>query len=291
MSYTSDNLISSIERRSFAPANQSTFSSSEILAMADELNLSVVVPNILTAREEHFVFKKDYNITASQAEYIIPPRALGSTLRDVQIIDSNGNIRSVAHIEADDQISTSSGSLYGYYLRDDKVVLHRMPSSTSGTLRLSFFLQPGSLVLATAGAVISAINTSTNIVTVTTIPSSWATGNTFDLISGKGSHSYRDIDLVSTLVSGTDITFSSLPSDLAVGDYVNLSEQSSVVQLPSSYRAVLAQFVAAEILSNMNQPSANKAEQKAKSLMDSALGLITPRVRGDSRVITSSQWF
>ena len=291
MSYTADNLLSSIERRSFAPASQSTFESDEILAIADEVNLSVIMPNILTVREEYFVFKKDYSITASQAEYVIPPRALGGSLRDVQIIDDNGTIRSLPRIEPDDQVSTAVGTLYGYYLRDDKVVLHRTPSSTSGTLRLSFFLQPGSLVLASAGAVISAINTSTNVVSVTTIPSTWVTGNTFDFISGKGSHAYRDIDKVSTLVSGTDITFSSLPSDLAVGDYINLAEQSSLVQLPSPYRAVLAQTVAAEMLASMNQPSAANADKKAKALMDSALGLITPRVRGDVRVITSNQWF
>lgn len=291
MAFTADNLLSSIERRSFAPSNQSTFSSNEILALADELNLSLVVPNILTAREEYFIFKKDYDITANQAEYVIPPRAIGSSLRDVQIIDSNGSMRSVSHIEYDDQVSTSSGSLYGYFLKDDKVVLHRVPSSTDGTLRLSFFIQPGNLVLAASGAVISAINTSTKVVSVTTIPSTWVTGNIFDFITGRGSHAYRDIDLTSTLVSGTSITFGSLPSDLVVGDYVNLSEQSSLIQLPSPYRAVLAQLVAAEMLAAMSQPSADRAEKKARDLMNSALGLITPRVRGDVRVINSNQWF
>lgn len=291
MSYTADNLLSSIERKSFAPSSQNTFSESEILSMADELTISILVPNIIQVREEYLVFKKDYSITASQGEYIIPPRSIGGVLRDVQVIDDSGGINAVPHIEYDDQMSTGEGSLFGYYLKDDKIVLHRTPNTTIGTLRLSFFIQPGNLVLAAAGAVISAINTSTNVVTVTSIPSSWTTGNTFDLISGRGSHAYRDVDLVSSLVSGNSITFSSLPSALIVGDYVNLAEQSSVVQLPSPYRAALAQFVATEILSSMNQPSAEKAASKAKQLLESSQGLITPRVRGDVRVITPYHWF
>jgi len=289
--YTSDNLISAIERRSFAPADQNAFTTAEVLALADESLLSVILPNIIKVREEYYVFNKTHTITANVSAYEIPSRAIGAILRDVQIVDDNGRIRDVPRIEPENQVSTQTGSLMGYFIRDNKVILHQTPSSTTGTLRLPFFIQPGNLVLAAAGAVITAINTTTKVITVGSIPSTWITGNSFDLISCKGSHSYRDIDLVSTLVSGSNITLPSLPDDLVVGDYVNLAEESSLVQVPSPYRAVLAQDVAAEMIGAMNQPNADRAKAKALGLMQSAQGLITPRVRGSVRIVTPDLWF
>lgn len=289
--FTADELLSSIERRSFAPANQSTFSEAEILSIADEVLLNVIVPNIIAAREEYYVFYKNHTIVIDQAEYEIPSRALGSVLRDVQLVEDSGRIKDLARLEPEHQLFTSSGPLRGYFIRGDKVVIDRPPTSALGTLRLPFFAQPGKLVLASAGAVITAINTSTNVITVDTIPSTWTTGDSFDLISCRGGHNYRDMDLTSTAISGTNITLPSLPSDLVVGDYVNLAEESSLVQVPSAYRAALAQFVAAEILAAMNQPSAEQAMKKAVQLIGSAQSLIIPRVRGSARVITPDLWF
>jgi len=291
MAYTADNLLSAIERKSFAPSGQSTYSNADILAMADEGIMSELMPDILAVREEFFVFTKDFSIVASQSEYLIPPRAASGVLRDVRLVGVNGGTKDLTRIEPDDRDTTNEGSPHSYYLQDNKIVVYPTPNSSTNTLKVSFFLERGALVEASSGAVISAINTSTNVVTVTTIPSTWATGNSFDLISKGGSHSYKDIDLTSTLVSGNDITLPSLPSSLVVGDYINLAEQSSVVQLPSSYRSVLAQLVAAEILDNMNQAGAKQAKEKTQLLKESARSIITPRVQGDTRVITPKNWF
>ncbi len=291
MVYTSDALLSSIERKSFAPNGQVTFSPSDILLMSDEALLSVIFPKIINTNEEYFVLNKEYSITADQSSYEIPSRAIGSIARSVQILDENGVIRSIPRLEPDDQVSTVGGSLRGYFIKDSKIVLDRTPDRTSGTLRVPYFIQPGALVLASSGAVISAIDPATKVVTVSTIPSSWNTGDSFDLISCKGSHAYRDIDLVSTMVNGNDITLPSLPSDLVVGDYINQSEESSLVQVPSPFRAVLAQFVAAEIIGNQNQPNGQKAMDKAVGLLGSALELISDRVKGSVRAVQIENWF
>ena len=86
MAYTTENLISAIERRSFAPANQSTFTTAEILSIAGEELRAFVLPKVLAAREEYFVYTKDTTLVADQKDYAIPERAFGNVLREVKLV-------------------------------------------------------------------------------------------------------------------------------------------------------------------------------------------------------------
>ena len=291
MAYTSANLVSAIERRSFAPANQLTFTQADILAVADEETQTRILPRILSVREEYFVTYADQSITQGQRVYPIPDRSIGLIAREVKILETSGALTDLPRIEPENVLTTSQGSPDSFYLEQDSIALYPVPSSSSQTLRVWFFASPGQLVDPSESAVISAIDTGTSTVTVGSIPSAWTTGDTFDFLSARGSQGYRSIDNVSTLVSGTNITFSSLPGTLAVGDYVSLQDTSPLVQLPPNFRAVLAQCAAARILTSQNQPGADDAERKAEEMLDSAINLITPRVHGDSRVLLPSNWF
>ena len=288
--YTSDTLLTSIELKSFAPEAQTTFASSEILAMASEIMLNVIVPAIILKKTDYFVFTKDFTITASISNYTVPARAINGILRAVFYLGDNGQICELDQLDLNDPTTTSESSPYAYYFEDDQIVLYPTPVSTQGTLRVKSFVGSGELVTADAGAVITAINTSTNVVTVGTIPSTWVTGNSFDLIAGTGNHAYRDLDLTSTLVSGTAITLPSLPVKLAVGDYINLAGECSLVQLPSSFRAALAHLTAAEMLSSQNQPGVDTAQAKGKAYLQNALDIINPRSKGKPKVI-GPRWF
>lgn len=291
MAYTALDLVAAIERRSFAPSNQLTFTQSDILAIADEETQTRILPRILAVREEYFVLSKDESVTAGQAAYPIPERAIGMIAREVKLLDTAGNYDDIPRIEPETVSSTTQGVPQSFYLEKDSVVLFPVPSTSDLTLRLWFFASPGRLIDPADAAVISAIDTATSTVTVSSIPSAWATGDTFDFISAKGSQSYRSIDNVSTLVSGTDITFSSLPSTLAVGDYISLQDTSPLVQLPPNFRAVLAQCAAAKILMSQNQPGGEDADKKAEEMLTAAIDLITPRVHGDARVLLPVNWF
>lgn len=291
MSYTSADLIQAIERKSFAPANQSTFSTAEILAIADEETQSLILPAIMSVREEFFVTQSNIAITANQSAYDIPTRAIGLIVREVQLVNSSGSYRDIPRIEPEDVRGSQTGSPSAFYMKGNSIVLYPTPSTTQDTLRVSYFIAPGSLVETSASAIVSAINTSTNVVTVATIPSAWVTGNVFDFISAKGGQEYKGTDLTSTLVSGADITFTSLPSSLAVGDYVSIADTSPLVQLPPNFRPVLAQAAAARILQSMNQPGADDAARQLDKLMQAAIQMITPRVIGEDRVLLPSNWF
>lgn len=259
--------------------------------MADEEIKSNILPNIMGVREEFFVFTDEQSITVNQAAYNIPKRAIGMIVREVQIIDAAGTATDLPRIEPEAATSSTVGSPNAFYLKGNQVILYPTPSASTGTLRQLYFLRPGNLVELTSAGVISSINTGTNAVTVTTIPSTWATGNVFDFIKQDGAHEYISIENTSSNVSGNVITFSALPSTLRVGDYVALAGESPLVQLPPDYQPVLAQCVAAAVLGNMNQPGADKAAKEADKMLTVAQKAITPRVVGEDRVILNQNWW
>ncbi len=287
--YTTTNLLTSIERQSFAPARQSTFDTTDILELADEVSKTTILPAILSAREEYYLYYEDLSITNNVAAYTIPSRSYGLTVRDVQVIDANGNVRALERTSIDrlQYMSNSSdrNSPDMFYVQGDQIVLVPTPNATQSTLRLYYFLRPSSFVETSDAAVISTINTSTNIVTVSTIPSSWVTGDTFDLIQGKGGHRHLSIELISTLVSGTSITLPSLPTGLAVGDYITLAGQTPVVQMPPDFQPILATLVAAEMLLSMSQPRGEKVLAKALRNLGAVQKMLTPRVVGKEEII------
>ncbi len=287
MAYTTADFLASVERQSFSPANQATFTASEILAIGDEVVKRYILPSILDVREEYLIDYTDYPILSGVSSYPIPPRSIGATVREIQVVDGSGNVMNLTRTSLDKLhlYASSSSAPSMFYLRGDKIVLFPTPSSTVNTLRVHFPLRPGSFVDITESAIISAIDTTTNVVTVTSIPSTWVTGNTFDLISRSGSQLYLEIDQLSSLVSGTAITLPSLPSDLAVGDYISISETSPLVQMPAEFRPVLATLTAAELLIAQNQPSGDKLITKGIKDLEIAKKLLTPRVWGEDEII------
>lgn len=289
MSYTTSDLLAGILRKSFAPTGQTTFETDDVLLMADEILCDDLVPDIMSVREEFFVFSKDLTITANQGEYDIPARAVGMIVREIKI-KKGTTLSDLPRIEPEDVDTTETGSPREFYLKDNKIVLHPTPDRTENTLVVSFYLRPGKHVETSAAGLITAIDTSTNVVTVSSIPATWATGNVFDLIKQDGGQQPRAIDLTSTLVSGSTITLPSLPTGLAVGDYVALAGETPLPYVLPEFRSVLEQGAAAQILSNMNQPGGEKAEAKYKAMRESRIKLLTPRVHGEDRVIMARNW-
>lgn len=288
--FTTTNLLTSIQRQSFAPANQATFTSADQLSLADEVLKSTLLPALIGVREDFFTSSIDYTLIAGTGRYAIPERSVGLTIRAIHLIDSStGNIvveLPRLSIEKLAEYSQTSASPVGYYVENNDIVVFPTPLSSIGrTLRVFYPIRPGQFIDPSAAAVIATINTGTNTITVTAIPSTWVTGNTFDLIAQRAGHSYSAIDLISTSISGTTIILPSLPSTLAVGDYITLANYSPLVQLPPDFQPALAMFTAAEMLLAMNQPMGEKMLAKGQRSLDSAIKLVSHRTVGEQELI------
>lgn len=291
MAFTTTNLLSAIERRSFAPASQTTFETEDILAIASEEIRDFILPAIIGVREEFLVYPYEVTVTSGTDRYRLPKRAFGETVREVKI-RRNNTIIDIPRVNPDDVPDTSSGSPDRFYMRNNDVVLWPNPNNSTDVLLIYYYITPGELIALASGAVISSIDTANNIVTVSSIPSTWSTGDIFDLIKANGGQEYLEsgITLTSSLISGSNITLPSLPSDLAVGDYISIEETSPLLQIPSSFRGVVAQSAAAAILEYMNQPKSAEARAKAQAMLATQTENLLPRVEGEAEYIMQD-WF
>lgn len=291
MAYTTSNLLDNIDRRAFSPTNQNTFTQADRLALITEEMETNVFPSIFKLYEEYYVNSTTQSLTVDQESYQVPARAHNGQLRELKLVNASGNYRDLPRIDIENiWHNATSGTPEYFYLRANRIHLHPKPNSASESLLVQHYVVPGTAVLPSASAIITAIDSSTGVVSFSSIPSTFLTGVTFDFIRGTGEHEHVGIDYTATLVSGTDVTFASLPDGLAVGDYLALQGESSLIQCPTMFRNVLAQYVAARILMDSGQSGADKAYAKAEKMSAEAMQALQPRVTGALKTFSAS-WF
>ena len=292
-SYTTSDFLASVRNRGNIPTTSNSNNvngTANLLRVATEELHIKLVPMIMGAREEFYVTHTDYAITADQAEYEIPLRSMGMTLRDVQVVEGT-QIRSLPPIDSEQVETTSTGPLQGYYIEHNNVILYPAPQSTAGTLRLRYFARPSALAATSDCAQISSVDTVTGTITVSTIPSSWTANSVVDFVRQSIPHNCSAVDQTPVSVVGTTLVFATLPAGLAVGDWVALSETTPIPQLPREFQPVLAQMTVVKVLeANGDKDGAMIAGKDFEMLRDFALKLIQPRVVGERKKIVPRRW-
>lgn len=299
MPYTTTELLADVRRNGMLPATSTTGTAdADLLAHADKEMQSRVVPLVLSSREEFYVRSHDVSLTAAVAAYRLPSRAIAGRLRDVQLILSDGTARDLPRIQPEDAPFWGIGSQpypMAFYMERDSVVLVPTPSTTAAaTLRMKYFGRPGFLV-ATSYA-ISAIDTSLNTVTVTNGAAVYTTSTPVDLVSASSPFDCLAIDQTpsAAVVAGANVTLTlaSLPSALAVGDFVALAGYSPVPQIPVEFHNYLAQRTLCRILQAMGDSEAlRNAEADAEQMREAAVSMLTNRVEGAQKKVVGSLLF
>lgn len=297
--YLSTDLITSVKRRCNVPTSQVTFTSTDFLALADEEVRCKLVPLVLKHMEEFYVTILDQSITANQSAYAIPTRAIGMALRDVQIVSSVDTDTRVPleRLSPEDLYAGITGNVRylikknGFYLQGNSVVLYPTPSAaTLDLLRMSYYMRPNQLVAVDTCGLIQSINTTLNTVTVVTLPSNITTNTLVDLVKAQPGFECTAIDQTITNIASTTLTFASLPSGLAVGDYVCQAQQSCVVQVPAELQPLLFQYVVVRVLSAQGDNTNLKAAvAELDSLEKSAGLLLAPRVSGKVKRVVNTR--
>lgn len=283
MAYTTADLIEAVKSIASIPTSQNLFQTADFLRFANHEMQIQLVPLVMSTREEYFVADHDVAVTANKATYTIPSRAIGGKLRDIQFIDGD-TIESLPRLNPDDVTSTKYGRS-GFYLQGSSVVLSPSPQRET-TLRLKHFRRPNRLVDVTATGKIVSIDRPNNQITVGSAPSTFGTNVLVDFIKGEPSFECVSIDAPITGVSGTTLTFASIPADLAVGDHVALAGESPIPQIPIELHPMLAQMVAVKCL--LAQKHSAKSEiEKLAEMKQSALLMLSPRVDGEPQKITN----
>lgn len=277
MTFNTTRLVEQINLKGSLP--QGRFETQEILDVAYDVLLSEVTPYMISQREEYYVRKTTEAITASQAEYGFPTRALGQALREVQIIKGTVVV-DVDRIDLEEITSTAEGEPNEFYVMGNSIYLYPTPNVSQNTLQMYYFFRPSKLVPVNECAYISAIDTGTNTLTVSA-PTDWTTADTFDLIQGRDGFKVRSFDLTASAVSTSSITLSELPSGLQVGDYVALSGESCFPFLPTEGHQLLVYKTVAALLESIGD-TANAASADKRGLMIQAQldNLFGTRIQG-----------
>jgi hypothetical protein len=282
VAYTVTELLASIKRRSGMPTAQATYSTADLLAIANEQMLEYVVPLVLGVREDYWTRNDDQALTDGQLAYRIPYRALMGKLREVSILDAESNVHNLPRL----RLSDLEACTYGFWLEGDRVWLagdSLKVTDLGVTLRLTFHLRPNQMIETSGATTVASFSATNRTITLTSPPAAYTGKTSWDIIRGKTPFETLAYDAAGTL-SGSTITFSaSLPVDLAAGDYVCLTEQTPVPQIPVELHGLLAQKCALYILESKQM--ADKAAIAAKELgrlENDARTVLTPRVDGEA---------
>lgn len=297
--YTSTALIASVKRKASVPNAQSLWSDSDFLAVADEEIRGYLLPLIRRVKEDYFLQTADFTIDRTQSSsangqgFRIPYRAVGQVCRDIHLLDSAGKpIDGCPRVDPG-ELGTVAWGLY--ILSNLVFYLDRMSYAAPTTLRVTYYLRPSSLVLPSGAAKVAAWDFSAKTVTLDSVPAGYSTNALWDFVTGRPGFEMQGFDFPGSLdVPSQTITFTdALPPDISLGDYVCISEQSPVPQIPAELHPLLYERVAWRCLKSMGDvESAADVANSLPGMERDALMLISQRMEGEPKKIlpTGGPW-
>lgn len=269
-------LIAALKIKGSFPTSDDLFSTSDFLVLLNHQMKTEIIPIMMLLSEEYFLLSKDFTVSTSGATYRIPSRAIGAKLRDLKHLDGSNNMVSLQRLFEEDRPS----NMTGYYMVRNSVELSE--GFTSGTLRMKYFGRPNSLVSTTSCAQITSINTGTNQIIVSSLPTTMSDGILCDFVQNKNPYDLLDYDNEIVNVSGTTVTMTSLPTDLVVGDWLCLAEESPVPMVPEELHPVLVQSALVAALSSKKDKATDFEAKLLERVKQDAIRMLDPRVENDS---------
>lgn len=284
--FTTDTLVSLIKRRGAIPTNQQLFAAAAIVDMAnDEMKLNMV-PLIVSAREEYFNAYEDQDIVADQSDYDIPTDAIAMGLRSVGIVRSDVYYP-LPRLTLEE--ASRDTAVTGFYVENNKVVLYPTPTDTSATLRLYYFRRPLNLTVVTEAGQVTEINTGTNTLTLTFVPTTWGTGDKLNSVSQRQPFNTTNTEMTIVSASMPTVEVDDV-TGVEVGDWVTVQGDSVIPQLPEEAHPVLAQATVVKLLEALGDREGMKAaEAKLEQNKNALLTLINPRVDGAPKKIVGQK--
>lgn len=281
--YTTDDLVDNILLISHMPLGNQTFTTPEVLTLANRELQTPIMKQILSTRGGYYMTYTDYE-AAQDGLYDIPSACVAGALLNVELVQ-NTSIIPVNIIEESEQFSTISptSTTYGFFMRGNQVQI--LPTPSIGYARLWYSRRPSVLVSTTVCAQVTAINGA--VLSVSSVPSNLVVGSLVDVCGDQppfnilGSSDITDI-------TGTDVTLSDPITDVAVGDWICLENQTCVPQIPVEFRPLLEQRTVVKMyelqgyLDKMQVAKASLQELEAATF-----NLITPRVKSQTKVIVA----
>lgn len=296
MTVTTSQFLDIVKRGVTVPASQVRFTDSDLLKFGDEETEAIIMPMVTSLRNEYYVKSQLIPLVAGRAPYKMPYRAIGRTLRNIWLVTTDNQlVKDIPYISPENAVrftSISPGDPCGFTVQGDYVVMLPTPLNANYNIQMFYELAPSKLVDSASTGVVSAFDLTTGIVTLSATNSTFANGNLMDIVDGQSACMNKAEDITNSSVIGAAITFpvASLPYNLAIGDYVTLSNQTSVLQMPNETVQLLAQAVICRILEALGDfEGLSAATARMDKIYAAAQQLLNPRVEAKTPKVINSR--
>jgi hypothetical protein len=293
--YTVDALVTKMRRAGKLPPHDPTGTSDNLLAKLNDVQRLYLTHLVQSTREQYRQAYLDVTTTTGLKRYALPARAVAAGVIQVAKLNTDGS-RMPLTVFSDFRVNETNYPTPGdYYLEGNELVLFNDPGSN--TLRVTYERRFSELVLLTSARAITNINTGTKQVTIAAAPSAFTGQTTMDLVKGTPHFDTYGIDLACTSIGGgaTTVTFSAtLPTSLALGDYVCMPGETPVCNAPWELHDLLAHQSAYVWLLERGDGRAALLNKVLRgedgmsgrgSMEGDALALLTPRVETNSKPV------
>lgn len=292
MSYLVEDLVESIKTRSLAPIAQSTFDDNKLILMADEEMQLKLVNDLIKAREDFFLTATPVDLIGLVANYPVPSRAIGNSLKQVFWIMSGSQQRfPLKKVDAERaQDYTDPGTRpEAFYFLGDEIVLLPTPLESLGQIEFIYPARPGSLTATVNCAKITALSQGSGTVQFnvnTDLTGSFVVGSRIDILSAVSPFKYWSQDIaISAItsttieVSFTDVVNAASSIQPVVGDYICPTGSANIPQIPIAFNPVLAQMVVVRLMESLGDINKlNAAKGTLADMRSEASSLIRNRV-------------
>ena len=293
MAQTWTELLDDLKTLGAVPTSQNLMTEARMLSLANAMMRTKIVPLMSEIREGYYSYDIDTALNATGI-YNISRRAAGGKILDAKLINGDDVGDLTRYWEEDvENMDTAPGATEGFYVKRNQIIL--LPKAPGGWtyLRQVIMLRPLEIVAQDSAAQVTAIDTVTGVVTCETVPSTWTTSNTFDIVQAESHFDTIAIDLtISAVTTGSagTLTFtpSALPSRLSVGDWIGLAGQSPVVQCEMEVQPYLALLCAHVCLRSLGaMEKAKELKEDAKEMREEVLSILTPRVENEGKKLVN----
>lgn len=276
------------------PTNQQLFTPDDFINIANDEMETVIVPLLMSVREEYFLHYVDLTATPQSSgpiEIEIPADAVGMKIRDILWVDpSTGALSDIPRLTLE-QLSGMSYdfiNVSGFTLQGNKILLYPGTNQSTGMVRMYYIRRPLQLCSTSNAGQVITINTMTNELTLSFVPNSWAVGDEVSIVGSAQPFATRVNALEVTAISSPTITVTSVEG-VEVGDWVALTGFSPIPQIPIEAHKVLAQAACVKCLEAMgDREGMQVAEAKLQQNTEAMLKMINPRVDGSVKKVTTA---
>lgn len=274
--YSTDALIQAIKDSITVPNSQNLFNPESMLRFANREMQSFLTPLILRCKSNYFVTTLDFTIQNGVTDYPIPDFAAAMKLMDVCFVNEQGletpmPLLNHAQVQANQWVYNR---ISGFYVKNNTVVISPFGLSAN-VLRMYLYRAPNQLVVTTKAGQVTAING--NDLTLSRLPTTWVDGTEVCCIQARPGFD--------TVFAAQDISNVSSPgitvedaSNVEIGDWICLSNQSTIPQYPPEAHPTLAQAVGTKLLLSVGAINEDAAEKALDKMGQALIIMLTPRV-------------